>query len=221
MLTNETNRAIRDNVVTDANANVADPRTHAEVRLLSPDAALLLNKSLVAKPLMVPELCSLHIKNTEYRYRWVNSQGKNGYMYTLRRSQGFTNATTDDAVVLGGDAVATNGEIRSGDVILMKLRQDIYDAAIKYNIEKALVLQRSRGMYLKDASSDVFSDAVAKRESITNAVPVAAGAFIPDNPDALISGSSQAAARANIESIRENARKHPEKTISGHPVNEV
>lgn len=201
MLSTQTVRDITDNVVTDINANVPAPEEPRK-RTLSREAAILLDKSIVARPLMVPEVCSIRVKNLEYAYRWVNKAGRNGAVYMQRRAQGFTNATTDDVEVLAGDAQANNGEIVAGDVILMKIRGDLYDAAIKYNMQKASALQRARGMYLEGGSSDVNSDAPVERKSVAQDARTAS-TFIPENPDALIASGNYEAAKAQSQEIRE------------------
>lgn len=207
-LTTQDGSNLSANVVpTDVNGNIAVPERQA--RQVSPEAAILFNKTIVARPLMVPEVCSLRIKNTEYRYRWVNRDGQHGRIYMQRRAQGFTNATSEDVDVLGGDATSTTGEIRAGDLILMKIRADLYDAAIKYNMETALRLQRTRGMYMDGASGDVFSDGKAVRQSVANEPFTKTGKatpFIPDNPDALVEDSIRAGrselARQAVEELR-------------------
>lgn len=208
-LTNETSQSIRDNVVSDG-GNITVP---GKPKSLSPEAAILLNKSIVARPLMVPEVCSIRVKNTEYRYRWVNALSQNGRYYQQRKAQGFVNATSDDVELLGGDAVADKGEIRAGDLILMKIRSDIYDAAIKYNMVKAATLTRARGMYLEGASSDVMSDEVPKRMSVSNEPFARTGMaqpFIPDNPDKLVEDSISSGrveqTRATIDELRKEAQ---------------
>jgi hypothetical protein len=189
-LTTKTSESISQNVVSDPNANTFIPSN--QKRALSPDAAILFDRSIVARPLMVPDVCSLHIKNTDYRYRWVNRLSQGGRFYMQRKSQGFINATPADVQVLGGDAAQDKGEITAGDLILMKIRSDIYDAAMKWNMQKADALTRARGMYLDGASSDVNSDVTAKRVSVANEAFNKNGnaqSFIPDNPDALVDDS--------------------------------
>lgn len=181
-LTTQDSGKLAANLVTDATA--ADAKRAARI---SPEFALMLNKSIVARPLATPEVCSIHVKNTEYRYRWVNVK-----LLTMRKAQGWLNATTEDVNVQNIEGVAGIDEIRSGDLILMKIRADMYDGAIKWNIEKAARLSRARGMYLKDASSDVMSDATPQRESVSNEPFVRSGLakpFIPDNPDAIVEDS--------------------------------
>jgi hypothetical protein len=176
-------------VVTDVNANVALPLDQS--RAISPEAAILFNKSVVARPLMTPEVCSLKVKNLEYRYRWVNRDGQNGRIYMQRKSQGFINATTEDVELLAGDVMARDGEIRAGDLILMKIQADLYDAAMKYNMQKALTMARTRGVHLEGASSDVMVDDKPRRVSVAEEGFSKHGAtpFIPTNADQLINDS--------------------------------
>lgn len=198
---------VSTNQPTDVNADIAAPAQKS--RTLSREAAILFDKSVVARPLMVPEVCSIRVKNNEYRYRWVNKVGRNGAMYTQRRAQGFINATSDDVEVLGGDAVANEGEITAGDLILMKIRADLYDGAIKANMQKAQALTAARGMWLEGASSDVNSDSTPRRASVA-AQPFnrsgKAKVFIPENPDAIVEDSIASgrvdAARQAVEDLR-------------------
>lgn len=215
MLTTGTAAKIRENVSpSDPNANVTVPAANGGVQSVSPEAALMFNKGVVARPLMVPEVCSLHIKNTEYRYRWVNRAAMHGQKYMERKAQGFINATSDDVDVLGGDATATKAEITAGDVILMKIRADLYDGAIKYNMYKANVLQKTRGMYLQGGSSDVNSDAVAEKVTMAQGIGAKTGLakpFIPDNPDAIVENSIKSGraeeARAVVEDLRASRKE--------------
>jgi hypothetical protein len=195
------------NVATDANANV--PLPPGPARSISPDAAILFNKAIVARPLMVPEVCSIQIKNTEYRYRWVNRDGQGGRIYMQRKAQGFQNATNEDVKILGGDASNKDGEIRAGDLILMKIRAEIYDAAMKYNMVKADTMARTRGVQLENASSDVFADDKPRRVSVSEQPFSKSGkatAFIPENAEALIKDSIQSGrvdkARTAVDEFR-------------------
>lgn len=189
-LTTNDGTKLGQSIVTDVNANV--PTEAPAARTISPEAALLFNKAIVARPLMAPEVCSLKVKNHEYRYRWVNRDGMGGRIYTQRRAQGFINADNNDVEVLAGDAVSKDGEIRAGDLILMKIRAELYDAAIKWNMQKASALARARGTYLDNVSSDVNSDAVATRHTMPSDLGkhiAQAKPFIPDNPDQIIQDS--------------------------------
>lgn len=199
-------------IVTDVNANVAVAPTSS--RQISHEAAILFNKAIVARPLMVPEVCSIRVKNSEYRYRWVNRDGMGGRFYTQRKAQGFINATTDDVEVLAGDASCKDGEIKAGDLILMKIRADVYDAALKWNMQKADSLTRARGMYMENASSDVNSDAVAARKTIAAEQGNKTGqavSFIPENADEIIDNSVKSGrseeTRAVVDELRSKGKK--------------
>jgi hypothetical protein len=144
----------------------------------------------------------------------VNKSGRNGQIYMQRRAQGFTNATSDDVELLGGDAVANSGEITAGDLILMKIRADLYDSAMKYNMQKAYAQTRARGMWVEGASSDVHSDSTPQRHSVSQepfAKRGAATPFIPENPDAIVDESTRTgqvdAARATVDELRKAQSK--------------
>lgn len=211
-LTTQQGTKLGQQVVTDVNANIG--MASGPARQVSPEVAILFNKSIVAKPLMAPEVCSVKVKNHEYRYRWVNKQAKGGLMYQMRRAQGFTNATLEDVELLGGDVVHDGGAITAFDLILMKIPVDLYDAAIKHNMEKAFTLTRARGVYMEGASSDVMSDSIPQRQSVAQEPYQRTGKakpFIPDNVEAIISDSERTGrvegARATIDEIRAKAPK--------------
>jgi hypothetical protein len=200
---------LQNSVVVDAasaNANVQLPP--GPTRTISPDLAILLNKSIVARPLMVPEVCSIRIKNTEYRYRWVNRDGQGGRVYNQRKAQGFTNASTGDVEILGGDATSKDGEIRAGDLILMKIQADRYDAAMKYNMQKAESMARTRGVMLEGGSSDVHSDEAPRRVSVSELPFSKKGAepFIPTNAEEIMNDSTKSGRRDETMAVVEGLR---------------
>lgn len=214
MITTQDSSKLENKIVTDVNANVPLPAKAA--KSISADAAILFNKSVVARPLMTPEVCSVQVKNTEYRYRWVNRDGQGGRIYMQRRTQGFINATEEDVDILGGDAMAKDGEIRAGDLILMKIRADLYDAAMKYNMVKALQQANMRGVSLEGASADVFADDKPRRVSVSEepfAKKGLATPFIPENPEAIINDSVASGraekARTAVAEFRAEAAKRP------------
>jgi hypothetical protein len=173
---------VNDNIAVD---------TQTRTRKLSPEAAILFDKSIVARPLNTPEVCSIHVKNTEYYYRWVAVQALGGRVYMERKAMGFTNATSDDVDILVGDATCDKGEIRAGDLILMKLPFGQWASHVKANMQKAQMLGNMRGVFQKSGSTDVFSDEKPARASV-NAEAFDRSKlshFIPDNPDALIKDS--------------------------------
>lgn len=185
-LTTSDGTKLGQKLVEDVNANVEIPAR--EAAKLSPEAAILFNAAIIAKPLSTPEVCGIHVKNTEYRYRWVNRDGQGGRVYVERRSQGFLNATLDDVEILSADAETKDGEIRSGDLILMKIRADLYDAAIKLNMLKA----RHR------ARKAVADDVAASLKSFRPFVPTDADALVNDS----ISSGRVEEARQLVEELR-------------------
>jgi hypothetical protein len=217
MLTTESAQQIRDNVVTDANANVTV--SHGEAtRKLSPEAAILFDKSIIARPLMIPEVGSIHIKHTEYSYRWVACHGEHGgRIYQQRKSMGYTNASPEDADVLNGETIVEKGEIRNGDLILMKIPWERYAAHMKSNMQQAIQAQRMRGVYMRSKdkdeapSSDVFSNDQPSRVSVSSE-PGLRNAdvtpFIPDNPETFFDKSEKspnaARVRADMDARRAN-----------------
>ena len=208
MLTTKTASDISGNVseshVTDVNGNIPDHRAAGRTRVLSPEAAILFDKAIIARSLNTPEVCNIHVKNTDYYYRWVFSAGR-GQTYNQRKAMGFVNATTDDVDILVGDAVATEGEVRSGDLILMKMQYARWASHIKANMQRAQVLGNARGLYHKnDPSPDVFSDEAPVRASVAQEgfSRNAAKPFIPGNPDQLVDGANLADARKTVNEIR-------------------
>jgi len=211
-LSTQTGTKLGEKIVTDVNANVAVASKAPQQ--VSPELSILFDKSIVARPLSAPEVCSVHVKNLEYQYRWVNRSAKGGLMYQMRRAQGFTNATTDDVDLLGGDVSAGNGEITAFDLILMKIPKARYEEAMKFNMEKAFALTRARGIYMDGANSDVMSDQTPKRVSVAQEPyqrSNMAQPFIPTNADAIIDDSTRTgrvdAARAAVDEIRSKAKK--------------
>lgn len=212
-LSTATGTKLGEKVVTDVNANVAMAPTVAQQ--VSPELAILFDKSIVAKPLGTPEVCSVHVKHPEYQYRWVNRSAKGGLMYQRRKSTGWTNATLDDVDLLGGDVSSTNGEITAFDLILMKCPKEIYQAAIKHNMLEAFRLTRTRGVYMDGASSDVNSDKVPTRQTVAQEPYARTGkaeAFIPANAEQIIDDSVRSGrveeVRATVDKLRK--KQHEE-----------
>jgi hypothetical protein len=178
-------------------------------RKVTAEAAILLDKSIVARPLSAPEVASIHVKNTEFYYRWVNRLHSNGRVYMERKAMGFVNATTDDVEVLVGDTVSNDQEIRCGDVVLMKIPFHLWASHVKRNMVTAEKLQSMRGVYNKqeELSSDVFAegDGTPSRASVAAELKGKVAPFIPLDPDAIIDGQKAddvSKARAEIDSIR-------------------
>lgn len=156
-MTNQMGMAATETVHTDIRpgANIQLPNG----MMLSEDAQILLDKSIVAVPLGVPAAEQLEIKNNSFRYRWVNRSGTGGSLYAKRKTQGFTLATTADVTPLAVDITNDGGEIRMGDLILMKIPVQRYQQAMKAVMTKALILQRDK-KYLTNAAGETPSSSV-------------------------------------------------------------
>jgi len=179
---------------------------------MTQEAAILLDKSVVARPLSAPEVASIHVKNTEYYYRWVNRLHSNGRVYMERKAMGFTNATTEDVEVLVGDTVSSESEIRCGDVILMKIPFTQWAGHVKRSMETAQVLQRMRGVHTKEEelSGDVFAEGgKPSHVSLTSELKSGKVApFIPSDPDAYLDGQkAEDVARAK-ETVADIRKRH-------------
>lgn len=131
-------------------------------QVLSEDAQILMDKSIVAKPLGVPAAEQIRIKNNSFRYRWVNRSGASGSWFMRQKAVGWQLATMEDVDPMSVELTNDNGEIRMFDTVLMKIPVERYQAAMKYNTLKALNLQRDkRFLTSKDGetpSTSVFSD---------------------------------------------------------------
>ena len=183
-------------------------------RQISQEAAILLDKSIVARPLSAPEVASIHVKNTEYYYRWVNRLHSHGQVYMRYKAMGFSNATKDDVEVLVGDTAVSDDEIRCGDVILMKIQFAHWASHAKRNMQVAETLQRTRGVHTtsEEVSSDVFAEGGRPRHSTVNddfkGLKGKVSSFIPDNPDALIDGQSAPDTEKARDTVAQIRSKH-------------
>ena len=189
MLTTRDSRAVSEKIAVDLNANVTLPP--GKPRVISREAAILFDDSVIARSLGVPEVTSINPKNLDYAYRWVNRDGVGGQIYQQRLAQGFTNATTEDVEILAADVQWKDGEIRAGDVILMKMQAERYDAAIKANMLQAMRLARTKGAYLKSGSSNVWEDESKTVGTISEEALPAKGVqqFIPPDVKAIVHDS--------------------------------
>lgn len=212
-LTTQTATDLANSVVTDVNGNAPAPIA-PRPRQLSPEARILFDKAIIARPLLAPEVCSIHVKNTEYYYRWVASHALGGQIYMQRRAMGFINATADDVEILVGDTTSNDKEIRAGDLILMKLPMDRWASHVKSNMERARMLGNMRGVTMNSnrgdraPSNDVMSDDTPVRASVVNEPFVRGKAepFIPSDPDSMIDRSISSGAadktRAMVDKMR-------------------
>jgi hypothetical protein len=140
-------------------------------QIVSEELSILLDKSIVAKPLGIPAQEQIRIKNHAYRYRWVNRLGQGGSWYMRMKMAGWQNATLDDADPMSVELTTDNGEIRMFDTILMKIPLEKWQGAIKYNTQRALQLQRDKRYIANEKmpSQDVMSDEIAQVASVSAA----------------------------------------------------
>jgi hypothetical protein len=194
--------------LTTASSQKFDPNQQlieGKPRKISQEAAILFDKSIVARPLNAPEVASIHVKNTEYYYRWVNYKHSNGRVYMERKAMGFTNATNEDVDVLVGDTASDDKEIRCGDVILMKIPFSVWAAHVKKNMLAAMKLQNMRRIAPKkeNLSSDVFADEEGARDLGVFEFKGKVTPFDINDPDAIInSQKSEDAEKARKEVAR-------------------
>ena len=173
-LTTQTASDIRDRVVSEFNPKQDNLR-------VSEEAAILLDKSVVARPLMVPEVASIHVKRPEFYYRWVNRLSQGGRVYMERKALGFVNATSDDVDVLVGDVTSSDTEIRCGDVILMRMPYQRWAEHVKSNMKQSIGLQRR------------FKNEEPPSETAA-AAPNRVRTYAPPNPDAIVDAQTKDAA---------------------------
>jgi hypothetical protein len=138
-------------------------------RHLSDEARIMLDKSIVARRLRAPSAEEIRIKNTGMYYRWVAWKVLGGRRYGQMKAMGFQNATNADAEAMCPGITVTLDEITIGDLILMKLPYELWAAHFKANATRAEALgnKRSRGMYVENASPDIYSDAVPNRKNVS------------------------------------------------------
>jgi hypothetical protein len=177
---------------------ITDSTQSAGPRKRTVEADILFDKSIVARPLNAPEVASIHVKKTEYYYRWVNRLHGHGQVMMQRKAMGFTNATTDDVEVLVGDTVSNENEIFCNDLILMKIPFHLWAGHVKRNMTTAQTLQSVRGVYNseEELSGDVFAEggrSLSDRGSMSTVSKDIKGkinSFIPSDPDAIMNNQS-------------------------------
>jgi len=126
---------------------------------LSPEAQIMLDKSIVARGLGVPATEEIIVKNHSYRYFWGNRLAAGGSRYAQLKTMGYTNATLDDVEPKAVEIEKDQNEIRSGDVVLMKISIERWMAHERYKMERSMALQRRTRTYFdKNPNPDVNSN---------------------------------------------------------------
>lgn len=104
------------------------------------DDEILLDESIIAKPIFTNEAYKIKPKDGHYAFRWVEYQAKGGLRYQQMKAMGFQNACEEDLLPAeqgGHQAQVDGGKLMLGDVILMKIPKNKYLAHLKYNMQKS------------------------------------------------------------------------------------
>jgi hypothetical protein len=108
----------------------------------------LLDASFVARPLSIPGIGQIGIKNTEYSYYWVRlKRGNNPDMtrYMQMKAAGYENATIDDVDPKVNSVAADKNEVTCGvDLILMKAKPEVHYGALKFHQMRAIEMTNPR-----------------------------------------------------------------------------
>ena len=112
------------------------------------ELAILFDDTIQARPLNLPGVGQVEIKNKEFCYHWVRRpMGPNPDLtrYMQLKTAGFRNATLDDVNPLVASVNADSTEITCGqDLILMKAPPAIYYGAIKSHQQRAINMTNPR-----------------------------------------------------------------------------
>ena len=101
---------------------------------------ILLDETVIAKPIFINEAYKIKAKDKHYAFRWVEYQAKGGLRYQQIKAMGFSNASEDDLLPQdqgGHQAQVDGGKLMLGDCILMKMPRNKYLAHLKYNMQKS------------------------------------------------------------------------------------
>lgn len=112
------------------------------------ELAILFDDTIEARPLNLPGVGQIKIKNTEMCYHWVRRpMGPNPDLtrYMQLKTAGFRNATLEDIDPLVNSVNADATEVTCGqDLILMKAPPAIYYGAIKAHQQRAINMTSPR-----------------------------------------------------------------------------
>jgi hypothetical protein len=108
----------------------------------------LLDKSFEARPLTIPGVGQIGIKDTKYAYHWVRLKRGNNpdeTRYMQMKAAGYSNATIQDVDPLVNSVRADCDEVRCGvDLILMKASPSVHYGALKFHQLRALEMTNPR-----------------------------------------------------------------------------
>ena len=136
-------------------------------QILSPEAQIMFDKSIVARSLGAPASEEIHIKNLAFHYFWGNREGGGGARYAKLKTMGYVNATLEDVEPMAVEVEKSNpNEIRYGDLVLMKIPMQRWMMAEKAKMELAISKQRGKKFFKKPPSTDVTSDETPEMETL-------------------------------------------------------
>lgn len=99
------------------------------------EGALLSDATIVAKPLEIPGFNKVTMKNSNISIRWVNWKARDGLQVERMKLAGFEMAQPEDVDIAG--LKFRDGELRNGDLVLMKISRPEYLGALKWNARVA------------------------------------------------------------------------------------
>jgi hypothetical protein len=153
--------------------------------------------SLVAEPLVLPNFINLQPSSPDIKFRYVNfsvGEKESGIRYSQMRAAGYVNATLKDIKdfeKFPPEYQQSDGSIRIGDVILMKVDRSKYIGALKWKDDQARRLGRLRGTTgnVRDASGKAgmqsFSQSLQSESGAPPTLLNKVAAFMPDEGDIL------------------------------------
>lgn len=125
-------------------------------------------ESLQGKPLFLPDFdAQVKLKNPGLAKRWVNRTTMGGARLSQMQFAGFRIAKQGTDVEVPPYMISADGSIQYMDCILMVIGRDVYEAALKYNAERA-VARTVRTDHTKQVSNQLRNELQA---AIGNAPP--------------------------------------------------
>lgn len=107
-----------------------------------PPKAVVSTDELIAKPLSLPEFdAQVKLLNPNLEKRWVNRVAMNGGRFAQMQFAGFRVAKPNVDVKVPDYMIRDNAVLYM-DCILMVIDKKMYDAALKYNAERAVARTR-------------------------------------------------------------------------------
>lgn len=124
----------------------------SEPKLYHPrsDAEILSDETVIAMPLSPPETFEVQYLRPGIRCRWVNFKATGGSHYDRMCAAGYTVATPQDVKTIC--TANKEGRFIVGDLLLMKIEESKYAAAIKANVLRAKL---ATGQRLEEATKEL------------------------------------------------------------------